>query len=112
MRLIVPSLLTLLSVLPLMAAEYLVAPGGDDANAGTLVKPFQTVGRAAALLQPGGTCWLRAGVYRETARPANSGDAGKPTRFAAYKGEAVTTSGGRSQPHGQTFVSDDAQGGQ
>lgn len=93
MRLAITVLIVLLSCLPLMAAEYFVAPGGDDASAGTLAQPFRTLGKAAALLQAGDTCWLRAGVYRETVRPANSGDAGKPIRFAAYKGEAVTISG-------------------
>ena len=83
----------LLAALPLMAAEYTVAPAGDDASPGTLQKPFRTVGKAATVLQPGDTCWLRGGVYRETVRPAVSGEAGKPIRFAAYQGEAVTISG-------------------
>jgi hypothetical protein len=82
-----------LAVLPLRAAEYFVAPSGDDANAGTIAKPFRTIGKAAGLMQPGDTCWLRAGVYRETIRPANSGIEGKPIRFAAYPKEAVTVSG-------------------
>ena len=48
------------------AAQYFVAPDGrDDAPGTSLAQPFRTVGRAAAVLQPGDTCWLRGGVYRE-----------------------------------------------
>jgi hypothetical protein len=95
MRAPLPHLVLALVLLaaPLLAAEVFVAPTGDDANPGTLGKPFRTIGKAAATLQPDDTCWLRGGVYRETVRPANSGVEGKPVRFAAYKGEAVTVSG-------------------
>ena len=93
MRRLPLGLLSLLIALPAIAAEYWVAPSGDDANAGTLAKPFRTVGHAAGVMQPGDTCWLRGGVYRETVRPATSGEAGKPLRFVAYKSEVVTVSG-------------------
>lgn len=76
-----------------MGAEVFVAPSGDDGNPGTLDKPFRTIGKAAGVMLAGDTCWLRAGTYREAVRPANSGVAGKPIRFAAYKDEAVTVSG-------------------
>ncbi|MCE5240241.1 right-handed parallel beta-helix repeat-containing protein [bacterium] len=82
-----------LLAMPLPAAELFVSPSGNDANPGTLAKPFRTIGQAASVMQPGDTCRLRGGVYRETVRPASSGAEGEPLCFAAYKGEAVTVSG-------------------
>lgn len=75
------------------AAEYYVAPGGNDANPGTLARPCRTLAKAAALLQPGDTCYLRAGTYREALAPGKSGAEGKPLVFAAYRGEQVTLTG-------------------
>lgn len=79
------ALLTILCCGLAVAAEYYVAPGGDDANPGTLAQPVKTLARAAALLQPGDTCFLRGGTYRETLAPGKSGVAGRrcgsrPTR--------------------------------
>jgi hypothetical protein len=82
-----------------------VAPGGDDANAGTLERPFRTVGRCASLVSAGARCVLRAGTYRETVTPARSGTAGAPIVFTAYAGERAVVSGadpvdGAWQPDG------------
>ncbi|UCH33795.1 MAG: right-handed parallel beta-helix repeat-containing protein, partial [Armatimonadota bacterium] len=74
-------------------ATYFVAPSGADANPGTLEKPFRTIQRAADVMKPGDTCFARAGVYRETVRPATSGEQGKPITFAAYEDEEVVISG-------------------
>ena len=41
----------------------------------------------------GDTAYIRAGVYRETVVPANSGTQSAPITFTAYNGEAVTVSG-------------------
>lgn len=70
-----------------------VAPNGDDASPGTLDSPLRTVQRCATIAVAGQTCWLRAGTYRETVRPAQSGTASAPITFAAYAGEVVTISG-------------------
>ncbi len=85
--------LALMAASPLAAAEYFVAPAGSDDAPGTRARPFRTLGKAAALLQPGDTCFLRGGVYRETVRPARSGEPGRPIRFAALPGEIATVSG-------------------
>lgn len=84
--------LTLLSA-PLWAAELHVSPTGDDTGPGTADRPLKTLGRAAELLQPGDTAWVHAGTYRETVRPARSGEAGRPIRFMAAPGEKVIVSG-------------------
>lgn len=77
----------------LWARDYYVSPAGSDAAAGTLQKPFATVGMAASMMEPGDTCWLRAGTYRETVVPARSGKPGQPITFRGYRGENAIISG-------------------
>ncbi len=72
---------------------YVVAPTGSDSNPGTLQRPFKTIQKCASLAEPGTTCLLRAGIYRETIRPAFSGTAEEPVVFEAYENEDVTISG-------------------
>ena len=59
--------------MPLAAREYFVSPHGSDKNAGTMQRPFATLGKAARVLEPGDICFLREGVYREVLRPERSG---------------------------------------
>jgi hypothetical protein len=75
------------------AATYFVSPSGADGNGGTVARPFRTIQRAAEILKPGDTCYAREGLYRETVRPANSGEADRPITFAAYEDETVIVSG-------------------
>jgi hypothetical protein len=72
---------------------YFVAPNGSDNNPGTIARPFKTIQKCAELVGSGETCWLRAGIYRETVRPKFSGTESKPITFAAYQKESVTISG-------------------
>ncbi|MGF1588240.1 MAG: hypothetical protein ACFCU7_03180 [Pleurocapsa sp.] len=72
---------------------YFVSPNGSDDNPGTIDRPFKTVQKCADAVQPGETCWLRKGTYRETIQPRFSGSSEKPIVFAAYKNEQVTISG-------------------
>ncbi len=74
-------------------AELYVATNGDDASAGTLTKPLRTIQLALDRLQPGDTCILRGGTYRETAELKSSGSSGKPVRLQAYSGEQVVLDG-------------------
>ena len=78
----------------LAAAEYYVAPDGNDAAAGTLAAPFATVGRAQQAAAPGDTVWIRGGVYlfRGTTIATGilldkSGAPDRPIRYFAYPGE-------------------------
>ena len=84
------------------AATWYVAPGGDDANAGTQGAPWKSFARAQAGAAPGDTVYFRGGAYLYT-RGLNacatrtdtvdaitldkSGQAGKPIRYWAYPGE-------------------------
>ena len=72
---------------------YFVSPQGSDDNPGTIARPFKTIQKCAELVQPGSTCWLRQGTYRETVRPKISGTNTEPIAFSAYKKEQVTVSG-------------------
>ncbi|HEX8310566.1 MAG TPA: right-handed parallel beta-helix repeat-containing protein, partial [Chthoniobacteraceae bacterium] len=61
---------------------------------GTLESPFKTIQEAAAVATAGETVFIRAGTYRETVTPANSGtDSASQITFQPYKDEAVTISG-------------------
>ena len=75
------------------AGEFFVAKSGDDANPGTMGKPFLTIQKAADVMAPGDTCVVRGGVYRETVRPGTSGAKDKPIRFVAAEGEKVVLDG-------------------
>ncbi|MHB8897674.1 MAG: hypothetical protein ACYC6Y_02885 [Thermoguttaceae bacterium] len=75
------------------AAEYYVAPGGNDADPGTQSRPLATLEAAVSRLEPGDTLVVRGGVYRETVRFPRSGEAGKPITLKAYPGEEATISG-------------------
>ena len=75
------------------AAEYFVSVEGDDAARGTKAAPFRNIQKAADVMKPGDTCFVRKGVYRETVRPANSGAEGAPITFQAFDGEEVVVSG-------------------
>ena len=75
------------------ATVYYVAPDGSDNAPGTRGKPFQTIQRAVDVAQPGDTCVIRGGTYRETVRPRVGGRAGRPLRIVAAPGEDVVVTG-------------------
>lgn len=50
---------------------YVSAANGSDRNSGSPGRPFRTVARCAALAHAGETCYVRAGIYRETIAPNN-----------------------------------------
>ena len=92
-----------------LAAELYVSPTGNDAWAGTKRQPYATVERArdgirdlkqkqGALSEPV-TIYLRQGTYYlEQTFSLGTNDSGtrdNPITYCAYKGEAVTISGGR-----------------
>lgn len=75
------------------ASCYVDATKGDDANDGSADRPFRTIQRAAdAMREPGSICTIRAGVYRETTRFANSGDPDRPLLFQAEPGAILSAS--------------------
>jgi PA14 domain/Right handed beta helix region/Protein of unknown function (DUF1565) len=69
------------------------ATNGNDSNPGTLDKPFRTIQKCASVATPGTVCFVRAGTYRETIKPSNSGTASAPILFKPYNNETVLVSG-------------------
>jgi len=74
-------------------ATFYIATTGSDQAEGTLGAPFRTIQRCAAWAQPGDSCMIRAGTYRETVTPARSGTSAAHISFEAYQGECVTVNG-------------------
>ncbi|HWE96269.1 MAG TPA: carbohydrate-binding protein [Tepidisphaeraceae bacterium] len=77
----------------LLSTSWFVSMSGSDANPGTLALPFATIQHAANLAHAGDVVNIRAGVYRETVSPPNSGVPGAPITFQAYNGETVIIDG-------------------
>ena len=77
-----------------MPAELHVRPNGSDQAEGSDAHPFETIGRAANIAQPGDTVVVHAGVYREWVRPRCSGlsDRRRIT-YTAAAGEHVVIKG-------------------
>ena len=81
------------------AQPYFVSPAGDDANPGTLEKPFATLQRAQqAARQKRGDVFLRGGTYYLPATlvftAQDSGTKDAPVVFQNYQGEKPVISGG------------------
>ena len=82
-----------------VAQPYFVSPSGDDANPGTLEKPFATLQRAQqAALQKHSDVFLRGGTYYLPAAlvftAQDSGKKDAPAVFQNYQGEKPVISGG------------------
>jgi uncharacterized protein YgiM (DUF1202 family) len=76
------------------AAEFHVAPSGNDANPGTQAAPLRTIQRAADLAQPGDAITVHEGVYRERINPPRGGQSDqKRIVYQAAPGEKVEIKG-------------------
>lgn len=59
------------------------SPRADDTGPGTQERPFKTIGKAAAVLQPGERVVIAAGIYREVVRPVRGGTG--PDQMISYE---------------------------
>lgn len=76
------------------ANEYFVAPDGDDANPGSMERPFATIEHAASRLEAGDVLYLRGGRYHEAARISGlNGREGQPITVRPYQDEEVVLDG-------------------
>ena len=76
------------------AADFHVAPSGNDANPGTQAAPLRTIQRAADLAQPGDGIAVHQGVYRERIKPPRGGESDqKRIVYQAAPGEKVEIKG-------------------
>ena len=91
---------------PVTNGTLYVAPGGDDANPGTMAQPLKTVARARDLVRAMTaamtgdiTVVLRGGTYPQTATlafaNADSGKNGFYVKYVAYTGEQPIITGGQ-----------------
>ena len=93
-------LLILLAIAsPVFGQPYYVAPAGNDANSGTLAKPFASLQRArVAVRKKPGTVFLRGGTYYLPQTiiftAEDSGTKKVPIVYQAYKSEHPVISGG------------------
>jgi len=76
------------------AAEFYVAPNGNDTSSGMIDHPFATVTRAQEAVSPGDTVWIRCGKYVFSGIDIQigillnkSGQDGKRINYWAYKDE-------------------------
>ncbi|MBN1675035.1 MAG: right-handed parallel beta-helix repeat-containing protein [Kiritimatiellae bacterium] len=78
--------LIVLQAVRVLAATYVVAPGGHDGNPGTEAQPWATLKRAAQDRQPGDIVRIRAGVYAErpTWKVTAKGTRENPITYKAY----------------------------
>ncbi|NQT13961.1 MAG: right-handed parallel beta-helix repeat-containing protein [Planctomycetes bacterium] len=86
-------------VAPTFSRTYHVAASdarASDENPGTEALPFATIGRAAAVLQPGERVVIQTGVYRERVSPARGGTGpGRMIGYEAAPGAKVVLKGSR-----------------
>jgi Right handed beta helix region/Protein of unknown function (DUF1565) len=75
------------------ARRRYVAASGSDGSAGTLKRPWRTIGRALRSAAPGDAVYLRSGTYSEWARVRRSGTASRPISLRAYPGERPVITG-------------------
>ena len=75
------------------ATEIHVSPKGNDANLGTIDKPFRTIQAAVNSMNPGDVCIVHNGTYRESIEMTKSGNAAAPITIRAAKGEHPIISG-------------------
>jgi parallel beta-helix repeat protein len=66
---------------------FYVAVNGNDANPGTVDRPWRTIGKAARVAYPGMLVYIRGGVYHEVVEARISGTESQPIQFMAYPGE-------------------------
>ncbi len=91
--LIAPALAFVLLMATGCGTTYHVAPHGSDDNPGSASQPFRSLAIAANRMQPGDTCVIHEGTYRQVLRPARSGQPDNPITFRSRPGEKVVITG-------------------
>jgi hypothetical protein len=71
-----------------VAADYVVAPDGDDGADGSERAPWRTLAHAASQVEPGATVLVRPGRYRGM-HLSTSGEPDRPIRFLAEPGALI-----------------------
>jgi hypothetical protein len=79
------------------ASDHYVSTTGNDANAGTVSKPWHTIGHAAMAVKPGDVVHVASGTYAESVVTALSGTAGARIRFISDVKWGAQVVGGASE---------------
>jgi hypothetical protein len=80
-------------IMSIVLLSLLLACYGKEYNPGTDSKPFRTIQKAADVMNPSDACVVASGTYRETVRPARSGEQDKPICFRAAPDSEVIIDG-------------------
>jgi len=102
------TLLAILIALPsLMAKDFYISPNGRDEHDGSSIHtPFATLQKAANVMSPGDTCYIRKGSYHQTLDLSGiAGEEGRPLTFRPYKSEKVLLDG--TQPITSKWIVDE-----
>lgn len=84
------------------AAEWYVATGGNDRNAGTVAAPFATLNRTESVVKPGDTVYVRGGTYRQRVSLRANGTAEGRITYRPYRDERVILdASGLKEPNGR-----------
>ena len=90
-------ILFLAIAIPVLAAEpgqsLVVSPDGDDANVGSLLKPWKTLAKAAESVRPGDTVFIRTGEYAAGTLLRRSGTAKRTIVLRNFPGERPKING-------------------
>ncbi len=101
------TLITIIIAISLAAAgyaqtNYYVSTEGNDNNSGlSVAEAWQSIQKAADVLQAGDTVFIKAGIYYEYIIPANSGNAGNYITYTACPGDEVIIDGTNSTGPGK-----------
>jgi RNA polymerase sigma factor (sigma-70 family) len=87
-------------------ADIVVAPNGSDSGAGTLQRPYATIGKAVEAVRPGQTIALRGGTYQPTASVVigTSGEATRRITLSNYRNERPVIDASRVPPDQWTII--------
>ncbi len=78
------------TVPPAVAADYFVAPNGDDSAPGTVQQPFRSAAKALSQVKPGDTLVFRAGRYPPFEVRNLNGTPEAWITFRTHPGEHIT----------------------
>lgn len=76
------------------ATYYIDSKDGNDSNSGSQTAPWKTIGKANSTLKAGDTVYIKKGTYKESIRPARSGEKGNYITYARNGNEEVIITGG------------------
>src|SRR5512135_2781303 len=73
-----------------IAATYYVSTTGSDSNSGSQTAPFETIQKAANMVEAGDTVYVRTGTYAGSVISNKNGTSSAWITFKPYPGDSVT----------------------